>query len=121
MPNLIKSPKKTTERLTDLKPYNTIRVKLILENAIGELNLMIAHEMENLDDTEMKIMMQDGKIRFQRIKNSLDEFEMNEKEPNVKKIKNIIDCLKKTKPELLDLYRNKNRDKTNYLKKSESE
>ena len=41
MPNLIKSPKKRTERLTDLKPYNTIRVKLILENAIGELNLMI--------------------------------------------------------------------------------
>ena len=46
---------------------------------------------------------------------------MNEKELNVKKIKNIIDCLKKSKPELLDLYRNKNRDKTNYLKKSESE
>ena len=54
MPNLTKSPKKRTEWLIGLKTYNTIRVKLILENAIGELNLMIAHEMKNLDDIEMK-------------------------------------------------------------------
>ena len=36
--------------------------------------------MKNLYDIEMKIMMQNGKIRFERIKNSLHEFEMNELE-----------------------------------------
>ena len=75
-----KSNKKTKERiegLIDLEPYNIIRMRLILDNAIGELNLMIAGEMENLDDIEMKVIMQEGRIRFERIKNSLDEFEMN--------------------------------------------
>ena len=75
-----KSNKKTKERiegLIDLESYNIIRMRLILDNAIGDLNLMIAGEMENLDDIEMKVIMQEGRIRFERIKNSLDEFEMN--------------------------------------------
>ena len=38
---------------------------------------MIADEMKNLDDIEMKIIMKEGKIRLERITNSLDEFEMN--------------------------------------------
>ena len=52
---------------------------------------MIAYEMKNLDDIEIKIMMQDGKIRFERINNSLNKFEKNalETEANVKKIKKI--------------------------------
>ena len=33
--------------------------------------------MKNFDDIEMKIIMQEWKIRFERIKYSLDEFEMN--------------------------------------------
>ena len=33
--------------------------------------------MKNLDDIEMKIIMKEGKIRLERITNSLDEFEMN--------------------------------------------
>ena len=99
MPNLTKSPKKRTEWLIGLKTYNTIRVKLILENAIGELNLMIAHEMKNLYDIEMKIVMQDGKIRFERINNSLHKFEKNalEIEANVKKIKKYNRLFKKIK------------------------
>ena len=32
MTNSRKSLKEKTERLTDLKPYNTIRIKLILNN-----------------------------------------------------------------------------------------
>ena len=84
-------------------------MKLISDNAIDELNVMIADEMKNLDGIEMKIMMEEGKIRLERIKmNSLDEFEMNALEIKInaeieiikneeKKIRNIIDCLKKIK------------------------
>ena len=53
----------------------------------------------------MKIMMQGGKIRFERKKNGLDELEINALEIKInaeieilknpkKKIRNIIDCLK---------------------------
>ena len=77
MSNPAKSLKERIERLIDLKPYNTIRINLILDNAICELNLMIADEMKNLDDIDMKIMMHEGKIRLERIKNSLDGFETN--------------------------------------------
>ena len=60
---------------------------------------MIAHEMKNLDDIEMKIVMQDGKIRFERINNSLHKFEKNalETEANVKKIKKYNRLFKKIK------------------------
>ena len=77
MTNLAKSPKEKIERLLDLKPYNTIRLKLVLDNTIVEFSLIRAGEMKNLDYIEIKIMMQEGKIRLERIKNSLDEFEMN--------------------------------------------
>ena len=43
-------------------------MKLISDNAIDELNVMIADEMKNLDDIEMKIMMEEGKIRLERNK-----------------------------------------------------
>ena len=80
----------------------------------------------------MKIMMQGGKIRFERIKNSLDEFEMNRLEIKInaeieilknekKKIRNIIDCLNKSRPELLDLSTNEKEDTTDYFNKSENE
>ena len=49
-------------------------MKLILGSAIGELNLMIEDEIKNLDDIEIKIMMQEGNIRLERVKNSLYEF-----------------------------------------------
>ena len=52
-------------------------MKLILDKAIQEMNLIIANEMKNLDDIEIKIMMQERKVRFERIKNSLEEFELN--------------------------------------------
>ena len=55
-------------------------MKLILDNAIDDINLITADEMKNLDDTEMNKMMQEGKVKFERIKKSLDEFEMNELE-----------------------------------------
>ena len=55
-------------------------MKLILDNAIDDINLITADEMKNLDDTEMNKMMQEGKVRFERIKKSLHEFEMNELE-----------------------------------------
>ena len=49
-------------------------MKLILGSAIGELNLMIADEIKNFDDIEIKIMMQEGNIRLERVNNSLYEF-----------------------------------------------
>ena len=55
-------------------------MKLILDNAIDDINLITADEMKNLDDTEVNKMMQEGKVKFERIKKSLDEFEMNELE-----------------------------------------
>ena len=48
-------------------------MKLILGSAIGELNLMIEDEIKNLDDIEIKIMMQEGNIRRERVNNSLYE------------------------------------------------
>ena len=84
--------KERIERLINLALYITIRMNLILDKAIDEINLVIADEMKNLDDIEMKIMIQEGKIRLERIKNSLDEFEMNALEI---KINSEIEILKK--------------------------
>ena len=49
----------------------------MLDNSIGNLNLEIKDETKNLNDIEAKIMMQEGKIMFERIRNSLSEFEIN--------------------------------------------
>ena len=121
----IKILKERVEKLINLAPYKTIRTKLILDEAIAD-------EKKNLVDIEMKVMIQEGKIRIERIKNSLVKFEMSALEIKINakreilkteenKIRNIIVCLKKSKPELLDLYTNKKRDITDYFKKSEYE
>ena len=79
---------------------------------------MMQDEMKNLDEIEQKTMIQEKKIRPERIKNSLDEFEMNALEITInaeieilkneeKTIRNIITSLKKSKPELLDVYTKK--------------
>ena len=130
MSNPTKSLKERIERLIDLKPYHTMKMKLILDNGIGELNLMIADEMKNLDGIEIKIMMQEGKIRLGRTKNRRIKFrfKMNALEMKInveieilkneeKKIRHIKDCTKKSKAELLDIY-TKKRYITDYFKKS---
>ena len=130
MSNPTKSLKERIERLIDLKPYHTMKIKLILDNGIGELNLMIADEMKNLDGIEIKIMMQEGKIRLGRTKNRRIKFRFKtnalEMKINVeieilkneeKKIRHIKDCTKKSKAELLDIY-TKKRYITDYFKKS---
>ena len=107
-----------------------MKMKLILDNGIGELNLMIADEMKNLDGIEIKIMMQEGKIRLGRTKNRRIKFrfKMNALEMKInveieilkneeKKIRHIKDCTKKSKAELLDIY-TKKRYITDYFKKS---
>ena len=87
--------------------------------------------MKNLDEIEQNTMIQERKIRPERIKNSLDEFEMNALEITInaeieifkneeKTIRNIITSLKKSKPELLDVY-TKKATYTNCFKKSEYE
>ena len=103
----LKSLKVTSERLINLEPYNTIRMKLILDKAIDKLNLIIADEMKDLDDIETKVMMQEGKVTIKRFWNDLSEFEMNELEIEInaeieilkneeRKIRNTIDYLKKS-------------------------
>ena len=95
--------KKSIERLINLAPYNTIRMKLILDKAIDETNLIITDEMKNLDYIEMKIMMQEGKIRIKRLWNDLSKFEINALEIEInneieilkneeKKMRNTIYC-----------------------------
>ena len=116
--------KERTKRLIDLEPFNTIRIKLVIYKAIDEIYLIVSDEMKNLDDIETQIMIKDGKIILKRLWNDLSEFEMTklEKEINAeieiskkeeKKIINTIwlylDCLRKSKPELLDLYTKKKR------------
>ena len=39
-------------------------MKLILDNAIADLNLVIKDEIKSLNNIEIKIMRQEGKIRF---------------------------------------------------------
>ena len=73
------------QRLMKLALYNTISMKLILGKTIDEINSIIADEMKNLDAIKMKIIMQEGKKRLERIKNSSDEFGMNALEVKVNK------------------------------------
>ena len=111
---MAKSLKETTEELIDLEPCIPC---VPLDIAIGDFNLVIKDEIKNLNGIKMKIMMQEGKISFERIKNSLNEFERNELEIKInaeikileneeKKIRNVIDCLKKS--DVLDLDTKKN-------------
>ena len=69
--------------------------------------------------------MQEGKIKSERIRNSLNEFEINELEIKInaeikileneeKKTRCVIDYLKKSKSESLDLRSKKNRDVIDY-------
>ena len=129
--NTTKILKERIERLVNLATYNTIRMKLILDKAIDEINSIIADEIKDLDDIEMKTSMQEGKIRVEKIENSLDQFEMNTLEIKInneieiskneeKKIRNVIDCSKKSwimNSELWNLYTNKqNKDSTDQKK-----
>ena len=106
MSSTTKILKDRIQRLINLAPYHTIRIKLILNKAKDEIHLIITDEIKNLDDIKMKIMMQEGKIRIKRLWNNLSEFEMNALEIKInneieiltnkeKKIRNTIDCLKK--------------------------
>ena len=118
--------KEKIERLIDLEPFNIIRMKLIEEKVIDEINLMIEDEMKNLHAIETKIMMKEEKLTMKRLwknleeikKNKLviiinDEIKISKDEKNL--IRATIDCLKNSKPELLDVYTRKNGDITDYI------
>ena len=60
-----------TKILKYLAPYNTIKMKLILDKGIDKIDLMIADEMKHCNDIEMKLMMEEGKIRVKRLWNDL--------------------------------------------------
>ena len=84
MPNLIKILKERIERLINLEPINIIRMKLIINRAIDEINLM-KDEMKNLDDIETKIMIKERWMKVKRLWKNLEEFEMKN-HTHVKKV-----------------------------------
>ena len=67
----IKHMSSPTKILKYLAPYNTIKMKLILDKGIDKIDLMIADEMKHRNDIEMKLMMEEGKIRVKRLWNDL--------------------------------------------------
>ena len=92
-------------------------MKVILDKAIEEINSIIADEMKNLDDIETKIMMKERKMIIKRSNfihlNELEikinaEIEILENEE--KKGRSTIDCLKRSKADLLDLYKKKKKE-----------
>ena len=89
--NLTESLKEIIKKLIDLELYNFIRTRLILDNAIGDLNLEIKDKIKNLNDIEMKIMMQERTIIFER----MNEFEINELEIKINAEIKILENKKK--------------------------
>ena len=115
-----KNLKEEIEELIDLEPFNIIRIKLIIERATDEINLIMKQEMKNFDDIETKTMMEVREITIRKTKENLDEFKIHESEIKLNadikilkekenKIRNIIDYLKKLKVRLLGFYGEKYR------------
>ena len=113
------------KRFINLEPVNIIKMKLLIDKA--EINLMMGDKMRSLDDIETKLMIKERWVVINRVWKNLEEFEINRLEIKVSaeieisideenKIINKIDCLKKSKSELLDLYAKKKRD-IDYCKK----
>ena len=59
IPSPIKILKERIERLINLEPANIIRIKLVIDKAIDEINLMKNDAMKNFDDIETKIMIKE--------------------------------------------------------------
>ena len=66
----------------DIKPHKT-RKKIIIKRALEELEIVKTDEIKNLERIAVEISMLGGKINIKRIRNDLDEFEMNELEAKV--------------------------------------
>ena len=77
MSSSVKILKQRIERLTDLESANITRMKLIIDKAINEINLMIEDEMKNFDDVETKIMMEEKWMTIKKLWKNLEEFEIN--------------------------------------------
>ena len=112
----IKRLKEKIERLIDLESYNTIRINLILNKGLDELNLIIANETATLKDIRTEILIIRERINSEKLKDFLDAFEIKALEIKLNaaieilenkenKIKNTIDHLKKSKSMLLNLHR----------------
>ena len=72
----IKSLKEKIERLIDLESYNTIRINLILNKGLDELNLIIANETATLKDIRTEILIIRERINSEKLKDFLDAFEI---------------------------------------------
>ena len=77
MSSSVKILKERTERLTDLESANITRMKLIIDKAINEINLMIEDEIKKFDDVETKIMMEGKWMTIKKLWKNLEEFEIN--------------------------------------------
>lgn len=78
-----------SEKLIDSKPSesktNKInRIKQEVKKIIEEFETRRTDEIKNLGGIEMDALLLEGKINFARIRNSLDEMEMNKLEEEMK-------------------------------------
>ena len=51
-----KNSKEKSERLTDLEPYNTVKINLLLDKTLDELNLMITKWIKVFNDVKEEIL-----------------------------------------------------------------
>ena len=51
-----KNSKEKIERLTDLEPYNTVKINLLLDKTLDELNLMITKWIKVFNDVKEEIL-----------------------------------------------------------------
>ena len=70
----MKSIKEKCDRLLVIDPPR----ERIIWTALKGFNVIKTNELNNLEGMEMQIVMLNWKIKFERMRNTLDESEMNE-------------------------------------------
>ena len=59
------------------------KTKIVVKRLLGENMATKRDETKSLEVIKMEILMLEGKIKFEKIKNNLDEFEMKELEEEI--------------------------------------
>ena len=83
MSNTPKKLRCRLEKLIDSGPLKINKIEIITRKVLEELEISKINETKNLEEIEMEALMLVGKMKFEKIRNSLYEFEMNELEAKV--------------------------------------
>ena len=67
----LRNSQKEKPTKSDLIKYETNRINMITNESLEDLDVIRTHEMKTLEEINFKIVM------LERIKNNLEEFEMN--------------------------------------------